>query len=60
MHKSLPTAINDFMATIEKDEIKIINSALSEIKEETKLSKRSILDQITFDNFAYYFGFNDL
>lgn len=60
LYKALPSAINDFMATVEKNQNKPINSALSEIKQETKQSKRSILDQITFENYSYYFGFEKL
>jgi hypothetical protein len=36
------------------------NSALDEIKSETEKSKRSILDQITFENYSYYLGFDKL
>ena len=53
-------AINDFLQTVEKNKNKTENSALSEIKEETEISKRSILDQITFENYSYYLGFDKL
>ena len=36
------------------------NSALEEINAETKKSKRTILNQITFENYSYYLGFNKL
>ncbi len=60
LYSALPTAIDDFMKTIEDNKTKFINSALSEIKDETENSKRSILDQITFENYSYYLGFDKL
>ncbi len=39
------------------DEESIIET---EIKKETAFSKRSILDQITFENYRYYLGFDKL
>lgn len=60
LYKALPTAIDDFMKTIDKNQSKSKNSALSEIKDETETSKRSILDQITFENYSYYLGFDKL
>ena len=36
------------------DEESIIET---EIKKETAISKRTILDQITFENYSYYLGF---
>ncbi|MCC5917777.1 MAG: Eco47II family restriction endonuclease [Cryomorphaceae bacterium] len=57
---ALPNAINDFLQTVEKKQNKSFNSALSEIKEETDVSKRSILNQITFENYSYYLGFDKL
>lgn len=60
LYKALPVAINDFLETVDKKQTKSANSALKEIKEETGISKRSILDQITFENYSYYFGFDKL
>ncbi|MCF8360566.1 MAG: Eco47II family restriction endonuclease [Prolixibacteraceae bacterium] len=60
LYKALPLAINDFLGTTDKKESKTKNSALSEIIDETKPTKRSILDQITFDNYCYYQGFDML
>lgn len=59
LYKALPIAIADFLKTIKKSEA-IANSALSEIKESTSKSKRTILDEITFENFGYYLGFDKL
>ena len=58
LYKALPLAIDDYMKSIDSGRLNIENSALSEIKEETLESKRTILDQITFDNYGYYFGFD--
>ncbi len=60
LYQALPIAIDDFMKAIDKNQNKSTNSALSEIKDEIETSKRSILDQITFDNYSYYFGFDKL
>lgn len=60
LYNALPSAIDDFMKTIDKKKDKSTNSALSEIKSETQNSKRSILDQITFENYSYYLGFDKL
>jgi hypothetical protein len=60
LYKKLPKAINDYLNSIEKDKTIKSNSALDEIKVETKTSKRSILDQITFENYSYYLGFDKL
>ncbi len=59
LYKALPLAIDDFLNTVEMDHISE-NSALTEIKDQIKESHRSILDQITFENYKYYFGFETL
>lgn len=60
LYKALPIAIQDYLGSIELNENKEDNSALDEILAETQESKRSILDQITFDNYSYYLGFDKL
>ena len=60
LYKILPIAIKDYLNSIEQDKSTKSNSALDEIKKETKSSKRSILDQITFENYSYYLGFDKL
>ncbi len=60
LYKVLPTAINDYLNSIEKSDIIKENSALHEIKLETETSKRTILNQITFENYSYYLGFDKL
>lgn len=60
LYKALPKAIKDYLNSIEKSSETIENSAIDEIKSETKTSKRSILDQITFENYSYYLGFDKL
>ncbi|QQR97595.1 MAG: Eco47II family restriction endonuclease [Sphingobacteriales bacterium] len=60
LYKALPTAINDYLK-LAKDENKVKeNSALEEITTEIEKSKRSIIDQITFENYSYYLGFDKL
>ena len=60
LYKALPIAINDFLETTKKEQNENENMALEEITSETENSKRSILDQISFDNYSYYSGFNKL
>lgn len=60
LYKALPKAINGYLKSLEQDESTKENSTLEEISSETKKSKRSILDQITFENYSYYLGFDKL
>ena len=60
LYKILPVAIKDYLKSIDKSVEVAANSAFEEIKTETKTSKRSILDQITFENYGYYLGFDKL
>ena len=60
LYKTLPIAIKDYLKSIDRNAEVAANSALEEIKSETKTSKRSILDQITFENYSYYLGFDKL
>lgn len=60
LYKALPIAITDYLKSIDKGEDIRENSALDEIKSETEITKRSILDQITFENYSYYLGFDKL
>lgn len=60
LYKALPTAIKDYLKSVEETEEIAENSALEEIELETKTSKRTVLDQITFENYSYYLGFDKL
>lgn len=60
LYKVLPVAIKDYLKSADKNEAIAENSALNELKVGTKKSKRSILDQITFENYSYYLGFDKL
>lgn len=60
LYKNLPIVINDYLHSIEKSGLAKENSALDEVKSETETSKRTILDQITFENYSYYLGFDKL
>jgi len=60
LYKALPIAISDFMANLGERTASEENSALNEIKEEGGKSDRSLIDQITFENYGYYLGFNRL
>ncbi|WP_443937365.1 Eco47II family restriction endonuclease [Pedobacter sp. MW01-1-1] len=60
LYKTLPKAISDYLKTNENDHMTKENSALNEITLETKKSNRNIIDQITFENYSYYLGFEKL
>ncbi|MEI6347561.1 MAG: Eco47II family restriction endonuclease [Bacteroidota bacterium] len=60
LYIALPLAIKDYLNSIKQDENINKNSALAEIKLESESTKRSILDQITFENYSYYLGFDKL
>jgi hypothetical protein len=60
LYKSLPMAIADYLKTAGKEDATAKNSAIDEIKSQTLTTKRSILDQITFENYSYYLGFKKL
>lgn len=60
LYQALPKAIDDYLKSIEKENSIKENSALDEITSETEKSKRTILDQITFENYSYYLGFDKL
>ncbi len=57
LYKSLPIAVKDYLKSIDNSAEVAANSALEEIKLEIKTSRRSILDQITFENYSYYLAF---
>lgn len=60
LYKALPLVISDHLKSIEQGDLLKENSALEEITSETEKSSRSILDQITFENYSYYLGFDKL
>lgn len=60
LYNILPVAIRDYLKSIRQGENQVENSALIEIKSEIKKTKRSVLDQITFENYSYYLGFDKL
>lgn len=60
LYKVLPLAIKDYLCSIEENKKIAENSAIDEIKSETAVSGKSILNQITFENYGYYLGFGTL
>ena len=60
LYNRLPIVIKDYLASIEKSDLAEENSALDELKTKTQTSKRTVLDQITFENYSYYLGFDKL
>lgn len=60
LYKALPTAIDDYLKSIKASTKQKEDSALKEIESEIEESKRSILNQITFENYSYYLGFDKL
>jgi len=59
LYKALPLGIEDFLKTLDASKQEE-NSILSEIKKSANRSKRSILDEITFENYGYYVDFDKL
>lgn len=60
LYKALPIAIKDYLNSNEQDKAVKDNSAIDEIKMSAKSTKQTILDQITFENYSYYLGFDKL
>ncbi|WP_316841988.1 Eco47II family restriction endonuclease [Pedobacter gandavensis] len=60
LYRVLPKATDAYLATIPRAAEIAQNSALVEINEVIRDTGRSILDQVTFDNFGYYNGFDNL
>lgn len=60
LYKALPGAIKDYLQSVEETEKNAENSALKEIRSATTITKKTVLDQITFENYSYYLGFDDL
>lgn len=60
LYKALPLATKEYLTSSQQEESIVESSALDEILSETATTKRSILDQITFDNYSYYLGFDKL
>jgi hypothetical protein len=59
LYKVLPKVISDYLSKQVNENIQN-NSALKEISESSKESDRSILNEITFENYRYYLGFDEL
>lgn len=60
LYSVLPKAIREYL---ERTGLRVMHSgssALEEIKSETSSTQRSVIDQITFENYAYYLGFDKL
>lgn len=60
LYKNLPIVIEDYLNSLEKIKSTKENSALEEIKSEIETSNRTVLDQITFENYGFYLGFDKL
>lgn len=59
LYKILPKVISDYLGTLNKEKTQG-NSALEEITTSSKKSERTVLDEITFENYSYYLGFENL
>ena len=59
LYQALPKAIEVFLEQRKSTEVSA-NSALNEITASAEISKRKILDEITFENYSYYLGFDKL
>ncbi|MGE3800944.1 MAG: Eco47II family restriction endonuclease [Candidatus Kapaibacterium sp.] len=61
LYKVLPQVVTDYLESVEKEGNELgEHSALTEITGASEKSGRTILDQITFENYSYYLGFDKL
>ncbi len=60
LYKALPKGIEDYLKKSNYSSIRGDNSVIKELEKEIKKSKRSFLDQITFENYVFYNGFKNL
>jgi len=62
LYQNLPQAIDDFLATIPDDQKSddVESTAMKEFTADIGKSNRSIIDEITFSNYSYYLGFDEL
>lgn len=60
LYKALPTAISEFLDTVKVKVETEKGLAFKEISKNASLSSREIFDQITFENYGYYLGFDKL
>ena len=59
LYQILPQVISDYLSQYESESLEE-NYALDEISKSASKSNRSILNEITFENFNYYLGFDKL
>ncbi len=60
LYKVLPVAIKDYLTLISNHSLPETNFTYSEIKSASNFFNRNILDQITFENYSYYLGYDQL
>lgn len=60
LYSVLPNAISEYLERTEITVIQSGTSALEEIKSQISSTHRSVIDQITFENYVYYSGFDKL
>jgi hypothetical protein len=60
LYKVLPQAITEFMSNLSSKSIIEEDRAFREILDSSEEANRSVLDQITFENFISYIGFDEL
>ncbi|HAI74957.1 MAG TPA: Eco47II family restriction endonuclease [Microscillaceae bacterium] len=60
LYKILPVVIDDYLASVGSKRLNYPSSAFDEISSEIEKNNRSIFDQITFENYGYYLGFDKL
>jgi len=60
LYKVLPSALSDYLRFHSVTASENIKTAFDEIKMDSQLTDRSQLDQISYENFGYYIGFDEL
>ena len=60
LYKALPAAIDDYLSSLGSDNSATKGSVIAEIREEIGESGRSVINQMSYDNYYYYNGFDQL
>lgn len=60
LYKALPVAIEDYLSSLKSGDSATESSVITEIREAIDDSGRSVIDQMAYDNYNYYNGFEQL
>lgn len=60
LYQALPIALRDFLTDKSTNKSKTNNSAIGEIENQAGKNGRTVINEITFENYFYYLGFSEL